>query len=53
MKKPQAKIPANAGVRDAIIRTDFPSYIRKVFQTLSPSARYLDNWHIHAIAYQA
>ena len=52
MKKPQAKIPANARLRDAILRTHFPSYIRKAFQTLSPSATYLDNWHIHAIAYQ-
>jgi predicted phage terminase large subunit-like protein len=52
VKKPQAKTPANVRVRDAIIRTDFPSYIRKIFQTLSPSATYSDNWHIHAIAYQ-
>ena len=54
MKKPQAKTPANSRVRvrDAIIRTDFASYIRKVFQTLSPSTTYSDNWHIHAIAYQ-
>jgi len=52
VKKPQAKTPANSRLRDAIIRSDFASYIRKVFQTLSPSATYSDNWHIHAIAYQ-
>src|SRR5262249_48838077 len=51
VKKPQAKTPADSRLRDAIIRSDFASYIRKVFQTLSPSATYSDNWHIHAIAY--
>jgi predicted phage terminase large subunit-like protein len=42
---------ANHRIRDAIIRTDFPSFIRVVFQILAPSATYYDNWHIHAIAY--
>ena len=49
MTKP--KTQANHRIRDAIIRTDFPSFIRVVFQILAPSATYYDNWHIHAIAY--
>jgi predicted phage terminase large subunit-like protein len=43
--------PTDHRIRDAIIRRDFPSFIRKNFRILSPSATYYDNWHIHAIAY--
>jgi hypothetical protein len=43
--------PTDHRIRDAIIRRDFPSFIRKTFRILSPSATYYDNWHIHAIAY--
>jgi predicted phage terminase large subunit-like protein len=52
MKKHQAELPADRRLRDAIIRTDFPSFIRQTFQILSPSATYYDNWHIHAMAYR-
>ena len=52
MKGHQAKMPADRRLRDAIIRTDFPSFIRKAFQILSPLATYYDNWHIHAMAHQ-
>jgi predicted phage terminase large subunit-like protein len=52
MKKPRAKLPPYARVRDAILRTDLPSYIRKVYQTLSPWGTYYENWHILAIAHQ-
>jgi predicted phage terminase large subunit-like protein len=38
--------------RDAIVRTDFASFSRKVFQTLSPSATYYENWHVHAIIHK-
>jgi predicted phage terminase large subunit-like protein len=40
-----------AQVLDAILRNDFVSFIRKVFQTVSPGERFLDNWHIEAMAY--
>jgi hypothetical protein len=50
--KMQAELPADRRLRDAIIRTDFPSFIRQTFQILSPSAHYYDNWHIHAMAHQ-
>ena len=43
---------ADHRTRDAILRTDFASFNSKVFQTLSPSAAYYDNWHIHAMAHQ-
>jgi hypothetical protein len=52
MKNHQAKLPADHRLRDAITCTDFPSFIRKAFQILSPSATYYDNWHIHAMAYR-
>jgi predicted phage terminase large subunit-like protein len=48
--KPKTAIPLR--IRDAIVRTDFPSFIRKVFETLLPGVPYYENWHILAIAYQ-
>jgi predicted phage terminase large subunit-like protein len=52
MKQHQAELPADRRLRDAVIRTDFPSFVRQAFRILSPSATYYDNWHIHAMAYQ-
>jgi predicted phage terminase large subunit-like protein len=52
MTRHETQLPADRRLRDAIIRTDFPSFIRKTFQFLSPSATYYDNWHIHAMAYK-
>jgi predicted phage terminase large subunit-like protein len=34
------------------VRADFGYFVRLVFQTLDPGARYHDNWHIQALAYQ-
>lgn len=36
----------------AILRSQFPYFIRKVFKTVSPNDEYLDNWHIWAMAHQ-
>jgi predicted phage terminase large subunit-like protein len=36
---------------DALLRTDFLAFYRKVFDTLNPGTPYLDNWHINAIAH--
>jgi len=36
---------------DAILRESFVSFIRKTFNTLNPGTRFLDNWHIEAIAW--
>lgn len=33
------------------LRTDLISFIEKVMNTINPSERYLDNWHIWAIAW--
>jgi predicted phage terminase large subunit-like protein len=43
--------PVSTRVLDAILRTDFVSFIRKVFQTVSPGERFLPNWHIEAMAH--
>jgi len=43
--------PVPPHVLDAILRTDFVSFIRKVFQTVSPGEHFLENWHIEAMAY--
>jgi predicted phage terminase large subunit-like protein len=36
----------------AALRADLNPFIRKVFATVSPGARYCHNWHIDAIVYQ-
>lgn len=36
----------------AILRRDLASFIAQCFGTLEPGTSYLDNWHVHAIAYQ-
>lgn len=36
----------------AILRTDFPAFIHKVFSTLTPGVEFIGNWHIEAIAWQ-
>jgi len=33
------------------IRTDFPTFVHKVFNTLNPGDRFLPNWHIDAICH--
>lgn len=35
---------------EAVLRQDFASFVAKVFHTVSPGVRYLDNWHIALIA---
>src|SRR6185295_13017707 len=36
----------------AVLRSDFPAFIEKVFRTIEPGAEYYPNWHIEAIAHQ-
>jgi predicted phage terminase large subunit-like protein len=36
----------------AILRTELPFFIRKVFATISPAETYRHNWHVDAIAHQ-
>lgn len=38
-------------VLDAITRLDFPVFIRRGFNSLSPGALFLNNWHLEAMAY--
>ena len=33
----------------SLLRNDLSSFTHRVFQTVSPSDRYLDNWHMQAI----
>ena len=40
------------GLYEALLRTDFEFFIRKVFATLCPGQDYVPNWHIAAIAYE-
>lgn len=43
---------SNYRVLDALVRSNFHIFIRKVFETLHPGMPLLDNWHIEAIAHQ-
>ena len=43
--------PENQRVLNAICRTDFVSFTRKAFHTLSPNSSFSMNYHIEAIAY--
>ena len=36
----------------AVLRTNFASFVHRVFLTVSPGDGYLHNWHIDAIAYE-
>ena len=38
-------------LRNAVLRQDLASFIRKTVTTLSPGVPFLENWHIHAIAW--
>jgi predicted phage terminase large subunit-like protein len=38
-------------LRDAVYRTDFPTFVGKCFHTLVPGSAYWMNWHILALAY--
>ena len=35
---------------EAILRSDFPSFLRKVFETLAPGTPFLDNWHLELLS---
>jgi predicted phage terminase large subunit-like protein len=37
---------------DAACRTDFPTFLHRCFQTVSPGDVYQDNWHLEAMAHQ-
>jgi predicted phage terminase large subunit-like protein len=37
---------------DAILRTDFDSFLRRCLMTLNPGSRYLPSWHLEAIAHR-
>ena len=42
----------HASVLQAILRTDFPAFLQKVFNELCPGDQFLSGWHLSAIAYQ-
>ncbi len=39
--------------RDALVRTDLYSFVIKVFETLSPTTPFLENWHIELLCLNA
>jgi len=47
-----AASPAEARVLEALLRNDFPAFLEKVFNTLTPGQQYIRGWHIDAIAWR-
>ena len=43
---------SEARVFRAVLRRDFPTFVRKVFATLESGQAFVPNWHLEAIAYQ-
>jgi predicted phage terminase large subunit-like protein len=43
---------SEARVLRALLRTNFPAFVRKVFATLESGQAFVPNWHLEAIAYQ-
>jgi predicted phage terminase large subunit-like protein len=43
---------SKARVLNALLRRDFPAFVRKVFATLESGQAFVPNWHLDAIAYQ-
>jgi predicted phage terminase large subunit-like protein len=41
----------DARLLQALLRTDFRAFLEKVFMTLTPGQRYINSWHIDAIAW--
>ncbi|MEH2567770.1 phage terminase large subunit [Bradyrhizobium sp. AZCC 2289] len=37
---------------NAVLRSDFKSFLHRCMQTLNPGAKFMANWHIEAISYQ-
>ncbi|MFY9835696.1 MAG: hypothetical protein WAK55_04375 [Xanthobacteraceae bacterium] len=37
---------------DAVLRTNLPAFVQKVFGTVSAGDRYAPNWHIRAICHE-
>jgi predicted phage terminase large subunit-like protein len=48
----EERMSDHAALLRAILRSDLTSFIEQCFSTLEPGTPYLDNWHVHAIAYQ-
>ena len=44
--------PKPADVLAAILRQDFPTFVRKVFNTLVPGQSFVPGWYVDAIAHQ-
>lgn len=42
----------HAKALQALLRSNFPSFIRKCFETLEPGRTWLDGWHVRHIAWQ-
>lgn len=45
-------VPHDPRLLHAILRSDFTSFVRKVFATLNPGNAYLHNWHVQAIVHE-
>src|SRR5712672_2741510 len=50
--QPGAKMPSQAALLAAVLRNDFCSFLRKCFNTIAPDTPFVENWHLHATAWE-
>jgi predicted phage terminase large subunit-like protein len=51
MKRRKGEQLSKGVVAEAILRTDFSAFAKACFSILHPDGTFMDNWHIHALAY--
>jgi len=51
MRARSAATVEDARLLQAVLRNDYRAFLEKVFTTLTPGQRYVDSWHIDAIAW--
>jgi predicted phage terminase large subunit-like protein len=43
--------PQQQELLEAVLRSDFASFVHRCFSSLTPGVHFLPNWHIHALAF--
>jgi predicted phage terminase large subunit-like protein len=45
-------MPSQTILLSVVLRNDFCSFLRKCFNTIAPETSFVENWHLHAIAWE-
>src|SRR5882672_7668010 len=52
MLAPGDQVANQVVLLDAVLRNDFCSFLRKCFNTIAPDTPFVENWHLHATAWE-